>query len=575
MALAFVAAVATPAMGQPSFRDLDSTFARWRTGSPRPAVALAVVRGDRIIYRAVAGYADLERLVPASAETRFDWASIGKQFTAFAVSQLVSNGVLAPDQDVRRYIPELDLGGARVTIEQLLHHTAGIEDVDGLLALAGGRTGDLLTHADLVRLLARQQLLRFAPGSAHAYSNGGYVLLAELVARATGTDFVRWSDSAVFRRVGMSRSGFLASPLALVPHRALPYVPVPGAADHWRPSTADTYPGAGGLYATIDDLALWARHLLQPTVDVDATRRLFQRGRLTNGDSIGYAWGLAHGEVRGVASLSHGGSGPATSAFLQIVPSLGVGVVVAAAGEGDADVGALARRALLAAVGDRLPPERAAPPSRAFFMSDVMLRTPPDESRGVVVAPGDLRGVAGRYRFADGSWMALRVVGDSLQFAFEARPPFYPLHPLPGGQFALMPLWELFRFERGPNGDVLRLTRESTPRSPRQRPRAVAERLADVTFDEAAATPYVGWYFSEELQALYGVQRTAAGQLALVHARHGVMPMTPLDGDRFAVDGTGIVGARFGRSGTEVVGLELEARSWGVRATFRRVMRRE
>lgn len=577
IALALLAASAREGRGQQDpFRSVDTTFARWRSGPPRPAVGLAVVQDGRVVYRAIAGYADLERLVRAGDETRFDWASIGKQFTAFAVSQLVSRGLLRPDDEVRRFIPELDLGGARITIDQLLHHTAGVDDVDGLLALSGWRTGDLVRHADLVRLLARQQTLRFPPGTAHAYSNGGYTLLAEVVARVTGTDFVRWTDSALFARVGMPRSGFLATPLAMVPGRALPYVPVPGTANGWRPSTADTYPGAGGLYATIDDLATWARHLLQPTVEAEATRRLFTRGRLANGDTIGYAWGVGHGDVRGVPSISHGGSGPATSAFIQLIPSLGVAVVVATAGEGDADVGALARRALLAAVGDRLPPEPAvAAPSRVTFLSDAMLHTPPDESRGVVPARRDLQGVAGRYRFDDGSWMALRVVGDSLQFAFEARPPYYPLHPLPGGRFVLMPLWDVIRFERGADGQAVRLVREATARSPRQRPPAVAQRVAEVTFTEADAAAYVGWYFSDALQALYGVRRTAQGRLELLHPRHGVMPMALLEGERFAVDAEGIVGARFGRLGGEVVGMELEARSWGVRASFRRVMRKD
>src|SRR5262249_32182390 len=160
----------------------------------------------------------------------------------------------------------------------------------------------------LGRLLVRQQHLKFAPGTAHAYSNGGYSLLAEIVTRVTGRPFVAWSDSAVFRALGMRSSGFLSTPSALVPNRGLPYVR--NKPSGFRLSTSDLYRGAGGLFAPVDDMARWLQHLLTPSIDRTAALRLRERGVLTGGDTIDYAWGLGRASYRGRIAYQHGGSGP-------------------------------------------------------------------------------------------------------------------------------------------------------------------------------------------------------------------------------------------------------------------------
>jgi hypothetical protein len=102
--------------------------------------------------------------------------------------------------------------------------------------------------------------------------------------------------------------------------------------------------------------------------------------------------------------------------------------------------------------------------------------------------------------------------------------------------------------------------------------REVGEAAEAPRFDDATAAPYVGWYYSDELDAVYRVALGERG-LELRHARHGAMPLIPLGmGDAFGVDGQAVVGVTFsrGREGT-ATGLELKARSWDARSFFRRV----
>jgi len=548
---------------------LDTTFTRWRAGPPIPAVAMAVVHHGKVIYTNVAGFADLEHRVPATLQTRFDWASIAKQFTAFAISLQVEQGRLAPSDPVRRFLPELDLDGGTITVEQLIHHTAGLEDADGLMTLAGGRPGDAVATADVVRLLLAQQHLRFAPGEQQSYGNGGYALLTEIVARVSGTTFEAWCDSAIFKPLGLASTSFLASG-DLIPDHALPYVLTAGA---YRPSTIEAYSGAGGLQASVGDLARWTMHLMQPVYQPAATRRLRERGHLTSGESIDYAWGLGWGTYRGVPTLSHAGSGPATSAQMRVFPEQEFAVVVAAAADLAPDVNTLANRAADLFLANVLGPRAAAGGPQMMMLSLESVNAEPAESRGIVVPEDRLRAYAGTYRFADdGPALIIRPRRGRLEFAYDGQPPYLPLFPLPDGRFVMVPLWDAYRFTLDASGAVNGLARERTPRSMRRRGDSVvvAARMLLPRLDSAAAAPYLGTYYSDELRTFYEVVFDGSS-LALRHARHGSMSLLPLGGEEFGIDSRSVTRATFGRVGNDVVGMELRAYSWDARASFRRV----
>lgn len=560
----------TQAKSQTTFARIDSLFESMRSGEAAPAVGIAIVLRDSVIYSNVTGFADLERGTRANMRTRFDWASIAKQVTAYGVSLLVEQGRLATTDDVRNHIPELDLAGARLNISDLLHHTSGLEDGDGLYALSGGRQGDPVAHEDMLRVLLRQQHLRFAPGSSHFYSNGGYTLLVEIVQRLTKKPFAAWCDSAIFQPLGMHRSGFVDAPSKLIPERALPYARDRGRG--YRLSTSDLYPGAGGLFASVNDMAQWMRHVLR--AEQRPMARLRQRGRLRDGDSLQYAWGLGWGSYRGLQTLGHAGSGPATAAQLLMIPDLQFGVVVAVSGIVDANPTTVAFLAADLTLGDRLAPRdtAAAGGRRMMMITEEQMRERPHESNGVHVTASVLQRYAGRYRMPDGETMVIRARGDSLEWAINGRLPYIPLFPLPNGKFVAVPWWDTFHFEMESNGSVSRIIREATVKSLRgaHRTPAVGVRLPEQRFTSQSAAPYVGLYVSDELQTLYRVD-LSGDRLVLVHARHGVLPLIPLDERHFAVNGGGIAGAHFAMQGDRMIGLELEAVSWGAKTTLRRI----
>src|SRR3546814_5653099 len=84
--------------------------------------------------------ANLEHKVPVTPETVFDVASVSKQFTGMAIAMLVEEGTISLKDDIRKYIPEMPQFDDTITVGHLVHHTSGLRDWPGTLALAGWRS---------------------------------------------------------------------------------------------------------------------------------------------------------------------------------------------------------------------------------------------------------------------------------------------------------------------------------------------------------------------------------------------------------------------------------------------------
>jgi CubicO group peptidase (beta-lactamase class C family) len=170
---------------------IDTIFS-WATPDT-PGCTVAVSRHGELVVNYAYGSADLERDVPISPETVFDVGSLVKQFVAAAALLLVEDGQVALSEDVRTYIPELPDTGHTVTLDHLLTHTGGIRDWTGILPLAAA-------PADALTITLRQRGLNFAPGEEWSYSNSGYVLLKEVVARTSGMSFGEFTRTRLFGR---------------------------------------------------------------------------------------------------------------------------------------------------------------------------------------------------------------------------------------------------------------------------------------------------------------------------------------------------------------------------------------
>lgn len=297
-------------------------------GASDPGAAVLVVRDGQVLLRRCYGLANLEHQAPITSSTVFDVASLSKQFTGMAISMLVEEGRISLEDDIRKYIPELPDFGHTITVGHLVHHTSGIRDWPGTLALAGSRMDDVITFEQILNMAYHQQGLNFPPGSEYTYSNTGYNLLAELVARVSGKTFREWTHERIFQPLGMAATHFHDNPSEMVPGKAYGYHRE-GNGKFLAIHNGLTALGSSSLYTSLDDLAKWVINFSGAEVGGKRViERMFRQGALNNGKQISYAFGLVAGQYRGLKVLDHSGSWASFNTFLLHFPEQDFSVVV-------------------------------------------------------------------------------------------------------------------------------------------------------------------------------------------------------------------------------------------------------
>ncbi|MEO7965870.1 MAG: serine hydrolase, partial [Gemmatimonadaceae bacterium] len=133
--LVAVSAHRSPAQATPEqVQRADSIFARFSKGDS-PGASVAVVKDGKVLFAKGYGLADLEHHIPNTPSTVFDIASVSKQFAGLSVAMLITEGKISLKDDIRKYIPELQVMTTPITVENLLHHTSGMRDWPGTLAV--------------------------------------------------------------------------------------------------------------------------------------------------------------------------------------------------------------------------------------------------------------------------------------------------------------------------------------------------------------------------------------------------------------------------------------------------------
>lgn len=315
-----------------------------------PGAAVAVVRGDEVLYRAAHGLRDVERALPLTPDTRFAMASVTKSFTAMSVALLVDDGLLGWDQPLRELVPELLLhdavATASLTVRDMLSHRTGMPRHD----LAAWRLD--LPRAEFV---SRLRHLRFSAGfrERFQYNNLMYYALAHVVERVSGRRWEALVRDRIFEPLGMSASNLRPEPPRPELENALGYRVQrddDGAALGLlaMPFGAHTElsPGAAGaLYSTLDDLIAWlgvhvnrgrwrgtqlvssetCAQMHLPVVVVPAGGA---KTALMGNELYAYGMGWFVEPYRGHTLVQHGGNVEGHSLMIGFVPRERTGVVV-------------------------------------------------------------------------------------------------------------------------------------------------------------------------------------------------------------------------------------------------------
>src|SRR5579872_1327429 len=212
-----------------------------------PGASLLVVRDGKAIVRRGYGYANLEAHIKAGPATDYRLASVTKQFTAACILLLKQDGKLRLDDRVRKWLPELPASDDQITIYDLLTHTSGLIDYEDLIP--PNRTTQL-NDADVLSMIASQHRLYFHPGSAHRYSNGGYVLLGLIVQRVSGMDLADFMKQRIFQPLGMDHTLMYEHHRGPKPaNRAYGYSLINGKWTRTDQDVTSATRGDGGIYS--------------------------------------------------------------------------------------------------------------------------------------------------------------------------------------------------------------------------------------------------------------------------------------------------------------------------------------
>jgi len=252
-------------------------------------------------YARARGFADRTHRVPNALETRFGTASGTKFLTALGIGRLVAAGKLTLETRLRDALPIVFPNYApEITVRHLLSHTSGVPDyfdeekhgdfdnVD--LGVPNTRLRELRDYLPLFP----DEPMKFVPGTAFSYSNGGYILLGLLVEELSGNGFREFVTREILEPVGMERSGFFA--LNRLPEgTATGYIT---EEDGWR-TNVYTLPivgsSDGGVFMTLADLdrlwtAFWSGAILDPAmVEAFATPQV---KAASEGPDLWYGLGL-------------------------------------------------------------------------------------------------------------------------------------------------------------------------------------------------------------------------------------------------------------------------------------------
>ncbi|WP_067032198.1 serine hydrolase domain-containing protein [Allomuricauda sp. CP2A] len=304
--IAFLSLGCVSAQIENKIAQIDSLFLDWNRPN-HPGGSIMVMQGDEMVFSKAYGLASMEYLVPNTTGTRFNVASVSKQFSALGIVLLHLQGKLSVDDTIDAYIDGLPDFGNKITIRHMLHHTSGLRSLHALFALAGWRNDDVRTNADLDRIIAQQQDLNFEPGSEYMYCNTGYMFLANIIEKVTGKSFVEYMKGDVFEPLGMHDTYVEAQYDRIVPNNATSYDATEDgfvrAVEYWG------YVGSGNIHTTTADLAKYLKNYYEPSSGWEKAFEMMQTADpLNDGNVNQYAFGVVVDDLYGMKRIGHGGS---------------------------------------------------------------------------------------------------------------------------------------------------------------------------------------------------------------------------------------------------------------------------
>ena len=454
----------------PAYAQVDKLFRAWDTNES-PGAAVAVLYRGAVLHHEGYGMANLEHGIPITSTSVFDVASVSKQFCAFAIALLVDEGRIALDDDIRTHMPELPDFGHTITLRHLLHHTSGLRDWPGMLAMTGRNMEDVISMEEITAFIKHQRTLNFVPGTQYSYSNTGYTILALLIERLSGQSFRTFTEERIFAPLDMTQTHFQDDHEEIVPQRVVSYSSQLG--EIHRIGNGLMALGSSSLHTSTEDLLKWVQNFEDQKIGSPAVHAMMNsQGQLNDGTEIPYGFGLVRGTYRGLNTISHTGGWAGFRTVILRIPDHEFTAIV------------LSNSAIMNA---STMAQRVTEHYLDAFMSPPV---PPPVTADDVPPLSDYTGV---YDFGKASVLKLTPTGKSLLAHWPPTPPV-PVQSIGVDSLHVPALNLTITFTRDSSGSVVNASTRGLN----------AARLQPT--EDTGLSMYEGCYTSEELGVSYSVK---------------------------------------------------------------------
>jgi CubicO group peptidase (beta-lactamase class C family)/D-alanyl-D-alanine dipeptidase len=314
---------------------LEQWIATEVTEKRLPALSIALVDDQHIVWARGFGLADPEANKPATADTLYRVGSVSKLFTDIAVMQLVEQGAIDIDASVTDYLPDFkptNPFNKPITLRQMMAHRSGLVREPPVGHYFDDTNPGV---AKMVESLNRTALV-YEPGTRTKYSNAAVATVGYVLQKKTGVPFEKWVQEKVLTPLGMKQSSFTTTPeVKKQLAKAVMWT------YHGREFPAPTFElgaaPAGCMYSTANDLARFmtvlfndgktpAGRLLKP----ETLRQTLTPQFAKEGEKTRFGIGFSLGELDGHKRVGHGGAIYGFATDLAFLPEEKLGVVVIA-----------------------------------------------------------------------------------------------------------------------------------------------------------------------------------------------------------------------------------------------------
>lgn len=327
----------------PDMAALDRYVAKAARDWKVPGLAIAVVKGDSLVF--AKGYGVIEQGKPArvNEHTRFAIGSTTKAMTVTALAMLADEGKLSFDDRVIDHLPDFRLHDAwatrEVTIRDLLTHRTGLPGTDLLWVFDSYPPNEILRR---MRYVEPESSFR----SHWEYQNVMYALAGAIVEQASGMSWADFLRKRIFEPLGMTETIPLVAELPGKPNVAVPHDEIDGSVQAVSIRTTDPVAAAGSVWSSVHDMSIWMRfvldsgrvgdnRLVKPETfremvapEIRAPMAEYPALRLAKPHFFSYALGWFVQDYQGETVWMHTGSIDGMSAIIGLLPGQRVGVYV-------------------------------------------------------------------------------------------------------------------------------------------------------------------------------------------------------------------------------------------------------